>query len=148
MSVPAAFNRDENFVPITNLGFISSKTITYVAASTGAVGETTLFTVTGLVSISVIGVVGSVDLTGSGTLEVGDDTTTDQFLGQLAATALDASEVWSDTTATLVSDMPTSYLMSGGNVVQTIATNTVTAGSITYYCFWVPISVGAKVTAA
>ncbi len=147
MSVPAAFNRDENFVPITNLGFVSTKQITYVAGTTGAVGETNLFKVTGVVSIAVMGVVGSIDLTGSGTLEVGDDSTTNQFLEQEAATNLDANFIWNDATPSLVGSLPLTYVMSGGNVVQTIATDTVTAGTVTYYCFWVPISANASVVA-
>lgn len=148
MSVPAAFNRDENFVPVTNLGFVTTKEITYAAVSSGAVGETPLFQVTGVVNIAVMAVVGDVDLTGSGTLEVGDDTTTDAYLAQVAATALDAGEVWyDDQTPALIGSLPTSYVVSGGNVIQTIATDTVTAGTLTYYCFWTPISQGAKVVA-
>ena len=147
MSVPAAFNRDENFVPITNLGFVTSKTITFDAGTTGAIGETTLFEVTGVVSIAVMGVVGGTDLTGSGVVEVGDDTTANQFLEQEPATNLDTNFIWNDATPSLVGALPTTYVMSGGNVVQTISTDTVTGGTVTYYCFWVPISSNATVSA-
>lgn len=149
MSVPAAFNRDENFVPVTTLGFTSSKTITYVAGTTGAVGPTTLFTVTGVVAMQIFATVdGATDLTGSGTLEVGISGNTASLLGQVAATALDANEIWVDTGPATIEALPALYLNNGKNVIQTIGTDTVTAGTLTYYCVWIPISPNASVVAA
>lgn len=148
MSVPAAFNRDENFVPVTNLGFTSQKAITYAAATTGAVGTTTLFTVTGVVAVQVFAVVSGVDLTGSGTLEVGIAGNTAALTAQVAATALDVGEIWVDATPVTVAAFPPLKLVSGTNIIQTIATNTVTAGTLTYYCLWSPVTNNASVVAA
>jgi hypothetical protein len=67
---PNAFQRDANYVPITTLGLVSSKEITYVAGTTGAVGATDLFVVTGLVAVRLVALTEDA-LTGSGTLEVG-----------------------------------------------------------------------------
>ena len=64
-TVSAQFNRDANNVPIDGLGFTETKAITYSALTTGAVGATTLFTVTGVVAIRLFGVVSGADLTGA-----------------------------------------------------------------------------------
>jgi hypothetical protein len=53
----ATYSRDGNFVPITNLGFITTKTVTFETATTGAVGQSVLFNVTGVVKVTVIAVV-------------------------------------------------------------------------------------------
>ena len=70
MAITDVYQRDANQVPITGLGLIASKTITYDAATTGAIGATNLFAITGTVALRIFGVC-SVNLTGSGTLEVG-----------------------------------------------------------------------------
>jgi hypothetical protein len=148
MSVPAAYARDENFVPVTTLGFTASKAITYVAGTTGATGATTLFTVTGVVALRVFAVASGTDLTGSGTVEVGIAGNTAALLAQVAATALDVGEIWTDNAPSTVEALPGFSLVSGTNVIQTIATDTVTAGTLTYYCTWVPVTPNASVVAA
>lgn len=148
-TVASAFNRDANHVPITNLGLVESKAITYAAATTGATGATTLFTVTGTVAMRVFAVASGTDLTGSGTLEVGISGNTAAILAQVAATALDVGEVWfSDTPATVGTLPAIQVLTAGTDIIQTISTNTVTAGTLTYYCLWNPISSDGNVVAA
>lgn len=149
-SISSAFPRDANHVPIVNLGVTATpKAITYVAATTGAVGATTLFTVTGVVAARVFAVVSGTDLTGSGTLEVGIVGNTAALIAQVAATALDVGEIWnSDTPATVVTLQGFSILATGTDIIQTIGTNTVTAGTLTYYCIWTPISEDGNVVAA
>lgn len=73
MSANGAFQRDENFVPITTIGLQETKTITYVAGHLHPIDQ---------------------------------------------------------------------------DVIQTIATNTVTGGTLIYYCNWVPLSSDGNVTAA
>lgn len=133
MSVPAAFNRDENFVPIQGLGFTSTKSITYAAGTTGAVGTTTLFTVTGIVAVRLLAFT-SDSLTGAGTIEVGTTGSTAALLGQINAADLDTNDVWT------LTDQATSALLSGlyvtgEDIFQTIGTDTVTVGHwcITHY---------------
>lgn len=147
MSVDAAFQRDENFVPITQLGFTDTKAITYVAGTTGATGATTLFTVTGTVAVRMFAVVSGTDLTGSGTIEVGISGNTASLLAQVAATALDVGEIWTDNAPATVEALPSQYILNGTDIIQTIATNTVTAGTLTYYCLWFPISADGEVNA-
>lgn len=144
----SAFPRDANFVPITSLGLTQSKAITYAAATTGAVGLTTLFTVTGTVAVRVFAVVSGVDLTGSGTIEVGISGNTAALLPQLAATVLDVGEIWTDSGPSTVEALPAIQILAATDVIQTIATNTVTAGTLTYYCLWVPVSSDGNVVAA
>lgn len=145
--IEAAFNRDANSVPITGLGLPASKSITYVAGTTGATGATTLFDVTGLVAVRVFAVVSGVDLTGSGTLEVGIAGNTASLLAQVAATALDLGEIWTDNGPATVEALPALQLLNGTDIIQTIATDTVTAGTLNYVCMWFPLSSGASVVA-
>lgn len=147
MPNPNAFMRDANFVPITNLGLIANKAVTYSALTTGAVGATTLFTVTGVVAMRIFAVVSGADLTGSGTVEVGIAGNTASLLAQTTGTALDVGEVWIDSAPATVELLPALSVVAA-DVIQTIATDTITAGTITYYCAWTPISSDGNVVAA
>ncbi len=142
-----AFQRDANHVPITTLGLTATKEITYSALTTGAVGATTLFTVTGVVGLRIFAVCSGVDLTGAGTLEVGIAGNTAALIAQTAATAIDVGEVWLDTSPATVEALPAIQIVAG-SVVQTIASATVTAGTLKYYCLWAPISDDGDVAVA
>lgn len=149
MPTPAAFARDANRVPIDQVGLRATKAITYSALTTGATGATTLFTVTGLVAVRVFAVVSGADLTGSGTLEVGISGNTAALLAQTTGTALDVGEIWIDSGPATVELLPGySVLKPDANIIQTIGTDTITAGTLTYYCFWVPLSDDGNVVAA
>lgn len=148
MAIEQAFQRDANGVPITGVGLVASKAITYSALTTGAVGATTLFTVTGAVAVRLFAVVSGTDLTGSGTLEAGISGNTAALLAQVAATALDVGEIWTDNAPSTVEALPALQILSGTNIIQTIATDTVTAGTLTYYCAWYPLTPSASVVAA
>jgi hypothetical protein len=146
MAIEQTFARDGNGVPITGLGLVATKAITYSALTTGATGATTLFTVTGPVAVRVWAVVSGTDLTGSGTLEAGISGNTASLLAQVAATALDVGEIWVDSGPATVEALPALQILNGTNIIQTIATDTVTAGTLTYYCAWFPLSNAASVT--
>ena len=146
--IESSFQRDANRVPITNKGLLETKAITYAAATTGAVGPTTLFTVTGTVIVNIFAVC-STDLTGSGTIEVGISGNTAALIAQTTGTAIDANEVWVDTApATVEAPLTDKILTAGTDIIQTIATDTLTAGVLTYYCFWNPVSSDGLVVAA
>ena len=147
MAIDSAFRRDENFVPITTLGLQESKTITYVAGTTGATGTTTLFTVTGKVAINVYALCTS-DLAGSGTIEVGVAGSTAALCNQQSATAIDNHEVWSDSSLAIAANVASHLHVVDQDVIQTIASNTVTAGTLIFYCNWVPLSEDGNVVAA
>lgn len=143
----ATYRRDGNFVPITNLGLPATKTITYAAGTTGAIGATTLFNVTGVVAMYIFGLC-EADLTGSGTLEIGVAGATATLANQQVATAIDAHEVWHNSTLAIGGTVGASVHIIDQDVIQTIATNTVTGGTITFYCFWSPVSDDGNVTVA
>ena len=142
------FTRDANFVPITGLGLVASKAITYVAPGTGSTGATTLFTVTGVVGVRLFAVVSGVDLTGAGLIEAGVAGNTAALLAQTTGTTLDVGEIWTDTGPSTVEALPAIQLLSAANVIQTISGATITAGTLTYYCSWFPISANGNVVAA
>jgi len=146
----SAFARDANNIPITDLGLVATKAITYVGATTGATGATTLFTVTGAVAMRVFGVCG-LTLTGAATLEVGISGSTSSVLAQIAdATALATDEIYTDATPTTkVEALPSQLIIGAGqDVIQTIGATAITAGQLTYYCLWTPISSDGNVVAA
>ena len=135
---------DDNHNPITGLDMIESKSITYVAATTGAVGTTNLFTITGTVALRIFGVC-SVNLTGSGTLEVGIAGTTAGLIAQTTGTDIDADKIWIDNAPAKIETLPSLSILTNQTIIQTIGTGTITAGTITYYCCWTPVSSSASV---
>lgn len=147
--ISSAYSRDANGVPITNLGLLVSKTITYVAGTTGAVGTTTLFTVTGHVALNVYALCTS-DLTSGGgaTIEVGTATSTAALCNQVVATTIDNHEVYSNSSLGVGASVAGHSHVVNENIIQTIATTTISGGVLTYYCGWVPLSSDGNVVAA
>lgn len=148
-SLTDAVTRDANRVPVTNLGLIAAKTITYLTASTGAVGATTLFTVTGDVVVRIFAKC-TADLTGAGaTLEVGISGNTAALIAQTTGTGIDSGEIWQDASPATVESLAGQFTLVGGtDIIQTIGTNPVDAGTLTFYCLWTPLSSDGSVTAA
>lgn len=142
------FQRDANHVPIVTLGLVETKTITYVAGTTGATGATTLFTVTGDVAVRVYAVCSTL-LTGAGaTLEIGVAGEINALIAQTTGTDIDAGEIWVDAVPGFIQAMPAINLIgTGKDIIQTIATAAVSAGALTYYCIWTPISADGNVVA-
>lgn len=148
----SAFQRDANYVPITTKGLITSKTITYAAGTTGAIGATTLFTVTGVVIATVFAHCTD-DLTsgGAATIEVGIAGNTAAIIAQTTATAIDSGDIWDDTSPASIEALANNSekIVAGGtDIIQTIASNTITGGTLTYYCLWIPVSEDGNVVAA
>ena len=113
----------------------------------------TLFTVTGTVLARVYGVVGATPFTstgGTGTLAVGVAGATGAFIAASTAngtTNFVANAAWVDATPTLTAEAipATAWTLVTGNIILTIATNSMTAGAVTMYCDWIPVSTGASV---
>jgi len=144
------FLRDDNFVPITNEGFIATKSITYVASTTGATGSTTLFTVTGDVLVKVFAVC-SVDLDSDGvaTIETGITGNTAGLIALTTATTIDAGEIWKDNSPATIVSIPSSQILTiGTDIKQKITDATIKAGTLTFYCLWNPLSADGDVVAA
>ncbi len=140
--IQSAFSRDANGVPITGNGLIASKAITYAGSTTGATGVTTLFTVTGAITVRVFGICG-LTLVGAAELEVGISGDTARLLAQITnATTLATDEIYVDATPTLkIEALPAQVIIGNGqDIIQTIGSTALTAGQLTYYCMWMPIS--------
>ena len=149
MTVNAVQQIDRNHKVInSNEAILLESQWTFAAATTGAVGAHTLFTVTGN-NLANIWAVCSSDVTGSGTGEVGTTNNTAAFIAQTTGTAIDANEVWQNATPTaevgaaLGNAKP---VANGADIVLTIATDTFTAGVVTFYCAYRPCSPDAQIT--
>ena len=117
-----------------------------------------LFTVSGVVLARVWAAIttGLTSTSNNGTLAVGVTGNTGAFI---AATTMDGTNfptgsIWAgDTSPTLKAEALSGGALNGvpvnnTNIIATIATNSATAGVITFYCEWKPVSAGATVVAA
>ena len=131
---------------------VVSKSITYVTGTTGAVGATTLFTVTGAVLVRVFGVCTTAleEAAPTATIEAGVAGSTASIIAQTTASAIIANEIWLDASpTTIVEPIPSQFIIGNGqDIIQTIGAQAVSAGVLIYYCVWEPISSGATVVAA
>jgi hypothetical protein len=144
----SAFTRDANRVPITTLGLTATKAITYATATTGAIGATTLFTVTGDVALNVFGIC-KTSLTGaSATIEFGTATSTAALGNQVTGTNVDVHMVYHDAVLAVGGAVAGHMHVVDEDIIQTIGTAAVETGAITWYCTWVPLSADGNVVAA
>lgn len=151
MALNPPLQRDANFRTVdNNEAFLLTSTWTFAAATTGAVGAHTLFSVTGDVLANVFAVC-STDVTGAGTGEVGVTGNTAALIAQTTGTAIDAGEVWQNNTPTvgigaaLGNARP---ITNGLDILLTIGTATFTAGTVAFYCIYRPLSTGASISVA
>lgn len=129
----------------------------FVGGTTNARGDDggtndpfTLFNVVGDVLVGVVGIC-TVDLTGSGTVAVGVTGNAGLFMAALAGTSIDANEVWLDGTPAIgkALDSLSFYIVGNGvDIIETIATDNITAGNIYYLAFWRPLTAGSYVKRA
>ena len=134
-------------------GLVASKTITYTGASgAGAVGTVSLFTVTGQVLLSVVAVCSTSLAGATATHRVGNATTTNRYQAQVTATNIvagDTIDLSGEVTAGhAVSRTPNQVAFNGESVIATVGTANITAGVVTYYAFWFPLSDDGFVIAA
>ena len=146
----AAHDIDANFKAISsNEAFKLESTWTFAAATTGAAGSHTLFTVTGNVLLSVFGVC-TTNMVGSGAdFEVGVTGNTAGLIAQIADVEdLDAGDVYIDATPEVgVAAVPAMQILNGGlDVLLKITNADVSAGVVTFYCLWRPLSSDANIT--
>lgn len=147
-TLPKAFNTASLAkADVTN----GTTTVAWTTANSGLI----LFTVTGAVLARIYGVVTATAFTSTGTtgtLAVGNAGNTQLFLPTTTAngTNLVANTAWVDNAPTLLGKVLvaanlTWVALNGGTVILTIATNNMTAGGMTLYCDWIPVSAGATV---
>lgn len=150
--------RDGNRVPLRwDDGMLASKSMTFAGGTANDPGDfdgtgnpATLFTVTGLVIVRIFGFCSVNVTTTTGTVEVGTAKSTATLIAQTGAGELDASEIWHDATpdnsVEAVTIIPEKIV--GQDIIQTVATADVTAGVVTYYVLWRPLSAGATLEVA
>jgi hypothetical protein len=154
-------NLDDFAIPLLNSApQMVRKTIAAAGTSftTGA-SPVTIFTVTGSVKARVYATVGTAlaSTLNNGTLAVGVSGNTG---GLIAATTADgtnfaANTVWAGDTSPTVngevfSNAALNYapITNGADIIVTVATNSMTAGTMEIYCEWIPLTAGASVVAA
>ncbi len=120
--------------------------------SNDAAGALSLFTVTGDVSVEVVAVcktnVASVAAANVRLGVVGYD---NAMIVDTLAENLDAGELWNDQSPTdeiQARDRRRNYDIMGGNDIILTLDAQVDSGAVTFYCYWVPLSIGAKVEVA
>lgn len=128
---------------IGQLDLLGRKEFKIITLGLGAVPVTeTLFTVTGEVEVIVVGYV-DVQPTAVGalTLEVGVAGDTAGIIAQTGKAALLIDLLWMDATPAVLVAKPAAFLIANGlDIIHTIAGDDATAGKITYYCWWRPVS--------
>lgn len=115
-----------------------------------------LFTVTGDVLVRVFGTVQTAVTSASndGTLAVGVEGNTAVLIPSTIANGvrLDAGDVWVDADSdekALAAPSPAWVIVAGGaDIILTIGTNNMTAGAVTVYCEWIPLSADGSVVSA
>jgi len=130
-----------------------SKSVTFVATTTGklATGTFKIADVTGVVAVQVFGICGTnLVSAGGGTLEVGTALSTAALIAQTTGTDLDANEIWHD--ASPDSSIELTSVLTHKIVTQDInykiGTADISAGEITFYILWSPISDDGNVVIA
>lgn len=131
--------------------------VTVATAWTTANSPITIFTVTGTVLIRCYAVVTTAitSTSNTGTLALGVTGTTGLYMPATTAngsTNFILNSVWVDNAPTTKSkvlvapnNMSLPILATADNVILTIATNNMTAGGMTIYADWIPVTSGASV---
>lgn len=130
------------------------KTVTFAAGTTGATTTHNLFTVTGLVKVTLVAARCTTDLTvgGSTTLSIGTATSGTLMLdgtsGPLDLTTVDAGDyIFGAASAISGAITPATHLVDE-TIIYTVGTSTITGGVLEFIVEYVPLSTGASVVAA
>ncbi len=120
---------------------IFRKVITFTgAAGLGAVGTVAVATMTGAIMVNAVGAFCSVDLAGAtATLELGVSGDTAELIAQTTATDIDANEVWESATPDEGVNAVVNKAIAG-NLILTVGTAAITAGSIEIYIEYTPLT--------
>ena len=158
-SYTAALDMDANNKPIYRgeFPFRTKRTIEFAGATTdawgddgGALDDSAIFTVTGMVMVKLIADI-KTSLTGdSATIEVGITGATAIFMPTETATQLDAGQIWFNDAANAAygiigaesaaaGNLP-EYILNGNDIILTVKTANVEAGKIDFFALWSPIS--------
>jgi hypothetical protein len=163
MKYSVAVDRDVNRTAFGgNFPCTVKRTITFLGGTTdawgdngGALDDTALFTVTGLVIARVMAVCKTDLASSNGTLTVGIAGAVSIFLPVETATQIDADQIWVNDAANstyiiageeqAAADNLPEYLLYGNDILLEIGTGDITGGVLDFYCQYRPISSDAKI---
>lgn len=141
-------------------GVPQTATVTTVDASTTpwTIAAHRLFTVTGVVKIhEIFAIVSETVVEGVGadnTLSIGTSDDVDLMIGVTVGDALVANDIWANVAGTssvknaLLANNESFVISSTDIDINVLGSNSIVDGTITFYCTWTPISVGATLVAA
>lgn len=110
---------------------------------------TVLYTVTGTVEILLYGICTTSIDNGNVKVEVGVANATASIIDQTTGETIDANHVWVDTGPAECESLPSwKVIAAGADIIETVSGAAASAGAITYYCYWRPVSAGADLVAA
>jgi len=107
-----------------------------------------VFTVTGVVEVSIVGYVTTDVAAHADNISLGVTGDTAGLIAATAGTAFDQYDMWVDGTPALVGQRPSPAFIGNGADVKLTGTANIDSGAITFYCFYRPISNDGAVTAA
>jgi len=134
---------------------VASKVVTFNAgAGNGAVGQISLFTVTGAVAFNLSAICTTLLATQAGaTISVGTATTVDGIIAVTTGVDIDAGDIWfaaapATVLDTIANGMLEFVIGDGADITADVLVDTIDSGVIEFRCFWTPLTVGASVAAA
>ena len=152
--------KNEDALNIDSYAVVKSAPTAFAGGTTNARGDSagtgashTLFTVTSDVSVILMPVC-TVDLAGSGKLEVGVTGNLAGIVAETTATDIDANDIWTaaapaDAGVVAFGSLVGPFaVVNGLDIIETTTTADITSGQIYYQCLWRPISLDGKVVKA
>jgi len=150
MKFAVSIDRDANRQSIlSNESFRLIAPWTFVAGTTGAIGQHTIFTVTGDCLVTLFGVCDTTLTSGgAATISVGSAANVTAILGATTATTIAANDVFLTTsTPADIGAIPSPFVISNGaDITMDILTATITAGLINFYLLWRPLESTSDIT--
>ncbi len=131
--------------------YIARTSVTFLAGTTGAIGQHTIFTVSGRVHVVVLAYCPTLLDEGGATttISVGTDDVVDGLQVVTDAVDIDNGEIWAFDNAP--SDCENQASVGGAwvtdDITYDVLVDTITEGVLNWFCFWTPVTDGATVVA-
>jgi len=145
--VPKSYPKSHRLRESTGMNRIQ-KDITF----SGDSGAIPLFTITGDVIVRIIPVI--IDDLGStegAKIRLGTTTSTNAIISDTLATNMVARKIWHDISPNSEAEPESvrpDYIVTDGNIIQLSLDKQVDSGSISFYCYWSPLSANGRVEGA
>lgn len=140
-----------------DIGTCVETTVVFDGAETNDPGDVdgennplTLFRVTGTVLVKLFARCDATLTGASATIKVGTALSDASLIASTTATNLAANEIWHDASpdaSVELSSILTEKIVNQ-DVIQSVGVANITAGSITYFCIWKPMSANSRVEVA